>query len=762
MILALFRFVARVSAILTVMALVYMVHLDLQVREQFEGKRWALPSQVYARPLEVYLGTNLKRSDLLFELGLLGYREAARVNAPGTFKESPSSIELQTRSFNFPDGPESTRHVKIHFTHHRVSGIQDLTSETSVSILRFDPVKIGGIYPKIAEDRVLVKYQELPSSLIALLIQTEDKGYFSHFGLSIRGIVRAFLTNIKAGHTVQGGSTLTQQLAKNFYLTKERTLIRKIKEAMVALLLEMHYSKEDILEAYVNEIYLGQDGDRAIHGFGLASHFYFGVPLSETTLAQQAVLVALVRGASFYNPRKNPERALVRRDAVLANLLEENNISEEDIKAATDEPLGIADIQISGITDFPAYMDLIRREIKEDYPEQTLMSEGLSIFTTLDPIVQHIAEETLKNKIQEIEKWKPRHKNKLQGGLVVTRTESGDVLAVVGDRNPRYAGFNRTLDAKRPIGSLVKPAVYLAALQKPSEYTLASVLKDEEIQLPMHDGTLWSPENYTKTSHGDVLLHQALEQSFNQATVSLGLDVGLNEVVEQLKKLGVKGSIPAYPSIVLGTIEMSPFEVAAMYQTFSAGGFRTDLRAIRDVMTADGKTVNPYPLTVKQVATPESIFLLNTSLQNVFKKGTAAGSSDYLAYSVHAAGKTGTTDQLRDSWFAGFTGDYLAVSWLGRDDNQSSSLSGATGALQVWTKLMHELKPKPLKLLKPNSIQYVWIDKRTGALSSPGCEFAEQLPFVDHSIPYARTSCAPLVEEVTPSRGGWRSWFERD
>lgn len=745
-----------------VIAAAYMVHLDLQVREQFEGKRWALPSQVYARALELYQGMSLRSKDLLFELGLLGYRKTTNVSTPGTYHFRKSSLEVHTRTFGFPDGTEKGRHVKIRFNGNRVASIQEVENKAAVSLLRFDPVKIGGIYPKRVEDRVLIKYEELPESLIELLIQTEDKGYFSHFGLSIRGIIRALVTNIKAGYTVQGGSTLTQQLAKNFYLTQERTLVRKAKEAMMAVLLELHYSKEEILEAYVNEIYLGQDGDRAIHGFGLASHFYFGVPLAETTLEQQAVLVALVRGASFYNPRKNPERALARRDAILANLLEGSKIPQAVVKAASEQPLGIVDIHISGITDFPAFMDLIRREIKEDYPEQALTSEGLSIFTTLDPIVQHTAEETVQKKIQEIEKWKPRHRNKLQGGLVVTRTESGDVLAVVGDRNPRYAGFNRSLDAKRPIGSLVKPAVYLTALQRPSEYTLASLLRDEEVEIPMHDGTVWAPQNYTKTSHGDVLLHHALEQSFNQATVNLGLDVGLNEVADQLRKLGVKGDVPTYPSVVLGTIEMSPFEVAGMYQTFAAGGFRSDLRAIRDVMTADGNAVNPYPLKVKQVATPESIFLLNTALQNVFKRGTAAGSSEYLAYSIHAAGKTGTTDNLRDSWFAGFTGDYLAVSWLGRDDNQPSSLSGATGALQVWTKLMHQLKPKPLKLLKPNSIQYVWVDKRTGNLSYPECEFGQQLPFIDYSIPYSRTSCQPLDEETQPSRGGWRNWFERD
>ncbi|MEO5344531.1 MAG: transglycosylase domain-containing protein, partial [Gammaproteobacteria bacterium SHHR-1] len=334
--------------------------------------------------------------------------------------------------------------------------------------------------PAHREDRVLVRYEEIPQTLIGGLLAAEDREYFDHFGVSIKGIARAMLANIKAGRTVQGGSTLTQQLVKNFYLTSERSLKRKANEALMAILLDYFYSKEDILQAYANEIYLGQDGQRAIHGFGLAARFYFNRPLRELSIKDQALLIALIRGPSYYNPVRNPERARQRRDLILDLMASHGFIQQAEADRAKGQSLGLEIARnTSGGNKYPAFMDLVRRQLSRDYHEEDLNSEGLKIFTTLDPWVQIQSQQVLAEQLAQFEVQRRRLEGSYEGALVVVGRDSGEVQAVIGGRQAEFAGFNRALDSVRSIGSLIKPPIYLSALDMPELYSLVTPLSDE-------------------------------------------------------------------------------------------------------------------------------------------------------------------------------------------------------------------------------------------------------------------------------------------
>lgn len=735
---------------LAVVATGYVIYLDATIRAQFEGKRWALPAHVFAQPLELYAGTRLEPKVLEDELRSLGYRPMRQPAAPGQFSRRADKFQIITRGFDFWDGQEPSRRVNAVF---RKGQLTRLTGDTR-GLVRLEPVRIGGIYPAHQEDRVLVRLEDVPPLLTEALVAVEDRGFYAHHGISTRGIARALWANLRAGAVVQGGSTLTQQLVKNYFLTSKRSLGRKAQEAIMALLLELHYSKEEILQAYLNEVHLGQDGPRAIHGFGLASHFYFAQPIEELRPSQLALLVGMVRGASYYNPRRHPERARQQRDRVLDILAAQGYLKPEATTKARKEPLGVTQHPPGDATPYPAFMDLVRRQLQRDYQEEDLTSEGLRIFTTLDRRVQRAAERALARRTKKLEAVRRLPESSLEGAVIVTARESGEVLAIVGGRQAQFAGFNRALDAVRPVGSLIKPAIYLSALAS-RRYTLASVLQDTPLHVKGPDGKVWSPRNYDRKTHGDVPLHLALAHSYNLATAHLGFSVGIRQVLSTLSRLGVEREIPAYPAVFLGAVNLTPFDVTQMYQTLAAGGFRTPLRAIREVSTAQGEPLARYPLAVEQVVTPADAYLITTALQGVVTSGTASGLTQRLPADLRPAGKTGTTDRLRDSWFAGYTGDYLAVTWLGRDDNQPAGLSGAGGAMQVWADTMASLGPRPLKPVQPPDIEYAWVDEQ-GRLSGPECEGTVELPFQRGTVPEVRTVCST---KPGASVGNVVDWF---
>jgi len=725
----------------TLAAVLYGLHLDASVRAKFEGKRWALPARVFARPVELYAGRPLSEEALKQELERLEYRRVKAPKNPGTYARYGGQFIVHTRAFRFWDGAEPERVLHIRIEDGRVVGLDDKASGRDPGLVRLEAVLIASIYPTHNEDRVLIRREDLPPFLVATLLAVEDRGFFDHWGVDPRAIVRAVWRNVQAGDVVEGGSTLTQQLVKNFYLTDERTLARKVNEAFMALLLEFHYGKDEILEAYANEIFLGQDGVRGIHGFGLASRFYFNRSLRELGIAETALLVGLIKGPSYYDPRRFPDRALARRNLIIDTLEKQGVIAPAKAAAAKRVPLGVSDKGGRPAGAYPAYLQLVRRQLERDYREEDLRSEGLRIFTMLDPLVQAVAEEAVRRRIPEIEGARGFADGTLEAAVIVTSAAQGEVLALVGGRDPSYAGFNRALEAVRPIGSLVKPVIYLTALSDPARYSLVTPILDAPVSLRGADGKLWEPENYDRKTHGQVPLYLALAKSYNLATVNLGLDLGVGGVVATLRALGVQRPIDPVPATLLGSVSLTPMEVGQVYQTLAAGGFRAPLRAILEVADASGRPLNRYPLAVEQAADAVAVYLTTWAMQQVVRQGTAASLGKRLPPGLTVAGKTGTTNGLRDSWFAGFSGDKVAVVWVGRDDNAPAALTGASAALPIWGDIMASVQNRPLSDLRPEGIEDVRVDPGTGLLARAECGQGLLVPFAATGVPRAMSAC---------------------
>jgi penicillin-binding protein 1B len=651
---------------------------------------------------------------------------------------------VHTRPFRFWDGAEPERVVDIRIENGTVVQLKDATGGADPALVRMGAAVIGSIYPTHNEDRLLIRSEELPPLTVATLMAVEDRDFYDHWGVDPWAIARAMWRNLRAGGVVEGGSTLTQQLVKNFYLTDERTLARKINEAFMAVLLELHYSKDEILEAYANEIFLGQEGNRAIHGFGLASRFYFNRRLEELGIAETALLVALIKGPSYYNPRRHPERAKARRNLIIDTLHHRNLIGVEKAAAAKKAPLGVSTKGGRPVGVYPAFLQLVRRQLQRDYRAEDLQSEGLLIFTTLDPLVQAAAGKAVKKGVPGLERSRGFKAGTLESAAVVASASQGEILALVGGRDPAYAGFNRALEAVRPIGSLIKPVIYLTALSDPEHYNLATLLSDSPVSLRAGGGKLWQPQNYDRKTHGMVPLYKALAKSYNLATVNLGLELGVPRVAATLGSLGVQRVVDTVPAMLLGSVSLTPLEVAQVYQTLSAGGFRTPLRAIREVLDASGKPLNRYPLAVEPAADASAVFLTTWAMQQVVQQGTAASLKKRLPEGLTVAGKTGTTNGLRDSWFAGFSGDKVAVVWVGRDDNKPSKLTGASGALRIWGDIMASVDNSPLSEFTPDGIEEARVDPENGLLAGNGCGRAITLPFATRGVPTATSSCGAL------------------
>ncbi len=741
-----------VSGLLLSLAL-YVMYLDHIVQIRFDGRRWAMPAQVYARPMTLAAGAAVSPGRLTIELEGLGYRRVKHPDQPGSYSSYQGRFLIRTREFLIPGRERPSDYLEIRIKQDAITSVKQAASGASLRQYQLEPRLIGSLHPAHSEDRVLLRRSELQEGLIQALIAVEDRNFFQHYGVDPSAILRAVWANLRAVGLVQGGSTLTQQLVKNFFLTPERSLWRKLNEALMALILEARYSKDEILEAYANEIYLGQDGGRAIHGFGLASRFYFNRPLRELDLPKMALLVTLVRGPSAYDPRRHPQRALKRRGLVLHIMQEQGLISAELAEQAAAAPLGIqqGSNRSSGM---PAFMDLVRRQLRRDYQESDLTSEGLRIFTTLDPWLQSKSEQVLASQLSRLEKSRQIEDRSLQGAVVVVAAETGEVVALVGDRNPRYAGFNRALDALRPVGSLLKPVVYLAALSRPRQYHLLSELDDAPIRIKGEDGQIWSPGNYDRLSHGRVQLQTALANSYNQATVRLGMSVGLPAVLDKLEAVGIKRPIQPFPSMLLGAVSLSPLEMAQMYQTLATGGFRATLKAIHEVTDSSGRVLSRYPTAVQQALDPNAVYLLNHALQEVVRAGTAKTLPALLPKGASVAGKTGTTDDLRDSWFAGFDQRHVAVVWVGRDDNEPIGLTGSSGAMRVWGKLLHSVGISSLNPPLPANVEIVEIDKRSG-LRGSGCKETQAVPFIKGYAPRRDAACARRPARVMDDEINW-------
>ncbi|HTW38613.1 MAG TPA: penicillin-binding protein 1B [Steroidobacteraceae bacterium] len=704
-------------------ATVYVLRLSQTVVHQFEGRRWTLPAQVYAAPLELYAGLPLSEKDVESELKRLAYR---RTDTPqsaepktGTYRRIGARIDVGLRAARFADQARPAELLAITTSEGAITDLRDALGR-EVPIVRLDPLLIGSIFPIHGEDRIVVTPDEVPPLLPAALKAVEDRNFDTNRGIDVLGILRALWVDIRAGEWQQGGSTLTQQLVRSYFLSPQRTASRKIREAIMAVALDEHFSKADLMNAYINEIHLGQDGNRAIHGFGLAAEFYFGKPLSELDLDEIATLVAIVRGPSYYDPRRHPSRVLKRRNLVLDEMVEQHVIPESDARLAQAQPLGITSKTAGAY--YPAYLDLVRRTLRRDYPEQDLTEAGLEVFTNLDPRVQADAEHVLDRELARLDRV---HKQRvpgapLEGAVVVTAPQSGDVIAVVGGRDAGYDGFDRALDGRRQIGSLVKPFIYLAALES-GRYNATSIIQDQPVSIRVAGGKLWQPENFTRENYGPVPLVRALAESLNDATVNLGMDIGLESVGHSLERFGLDRAPPQNPSLLLGTVELTPLEVAQLYGGLANGGFRTTLRAVRAVLSADGKPLKAFPVEVDAVAQADPVYEVDSMLEQVIERGTGRPALGVLPRGLIVAGKTGTSSDLRDSWFAGFSGDDLAVVWVGYDDDRVAGFTGETGALPVWSHLMADIAMSSWNVPLPDTLQSVTIDYATGFRANAAC-----------------------------------------
>ena len=733
--------ILKVFVLLALVFAAYLYTLNVRVQEQFEGKRWQVPSRVFARPLELYSGKTLSRDQLIYELKLLRYTNNESLKQ-GSYYTKRKSIYIHTRPFQFWDESQSTIFLEVKFKRNKIHSIWNVNTGEALDLWRLEPLFIGGIYPKKKEDRILVRLQDVPDSLIETLLAVEDRDFYRHYGVAPLSILRALVANIRAGGRVQGGSTLTQQLVKNFFLSSEKTISRKLNEALMSLLLEFHYDKDEILEAYLNEIYLGQDGNRAIHGFGLAAQFYFDVPLAALNQGQIALLVGLVKGASYYDPRRFEARAKQRRHVVLKVQEKLGLTTLENVMSYDQSPLGVSKNKPSGMTRYPAFIDLVKRQLQEDYHPDDLSSEGLRLFTTIDPWQQNQLEQAVKSQLPKLDKKTRLKKNKLQVAAMLSDTGSASVRAMIGGRNFRAQGFNRVLDAKRHVGSLIKPAVYLTALKQPDTYNLISLLQDSPIRVALENGGSWTPNNYDKKFHGEVSLISALANSYNAATVRLGMKLGLENVGQTLKDLGIKREVGMYPSMLLGASSMSVLEVLQMYQTLAEQGIQTPIRAIHTVTTADGETISKYPIKVQQTIKAETVYLLLKSLEEVANSGTARYAANKLGKNFKLAGKTGTTNDYKDSWFAGITGDKVAVVWLGDDDNQSVGLTGGSGALKIWTELIAKTSSRSLNMPVPEGVSFAKLDAVMHKKGEVICASDIVLPFISGYLPKRRNGAS--------------------
>jgi penicillin-binding protein 1B len=702
--------IIRILIVVISFSAIWFLWLDHRIKSEFEGKRWSLPARVYASAFEVYVGQQLSLPALEKKLRSLGYQQHSAKIGLGQYRRSPNTIELIKRSFVFWDGENASQHIKVSFAENKVIDILAVSESKSLGVFRLDPQLIGKIYPQHNQDRVVLPYSDVPPGLIDALVAVEDKHFFSHSGLDFRGIARALYVNVLKGRISQGGSTLTQQLIKNFFLSHERTYWRKFNEMVMALLLERRYSKADILSAYVNEVYLGQHGVRAIHGFGTASEYYFAKPLNELNFEHLALLVGLVKGASYYNPYKHPQRALKRRNLVLQLMQNQNYPQTSQLKIAQSKPLGLSKRPNWSRAKYPAFLDLVKRQLLSEYKLNDLRNEGLRIFTTINPDIQDQIEQSVESDVTQLEKQKKLKTGSLETSVVIMNIASGEILALIGGRERDRVSFNRAIDAKRPIGSLIKPVIFYTALNRPSEYNILSQIDDATISIKQDDGSFWEPRNYDRNTHENVTLMDALSFSYNQATVRLGLELGLKQVIEVLQQTGFEDSIKPYPSLFLGAIEMNALQVTQLYQVFANGGFQIPYKSIREVLDRKGSSLQRHPLQMNQVLESAPTFLSNFLMTQVVRLGTAKGLLQLMPESLPIAGKTGTTNDLRDSWFAGFGDELVGVVWLGHDNNASTHLTGASGAMRVWANIMKSINSKPLDLIAPEDVNWLSIE----------------------------------------------------
>ncbi|WP_154850128.1 bifunctional glycosyl transferase/transpeptidase [Enterobacter hormaechei] len=702
-----FWLLLKLFIIFVVLIAIYGVYLDQKIRSRIDGKVWQLPAAVYGRMVNLEPDMSISKNEMVKLLQATQYRQVTKMTRPGEFTVQAKSIEMIRRPFDFPDSKEGQVRARLTFDGDRLETIENMDNDRQFGFFRLDPRLITMLSSTNGEQRLFVARNGFPDLLVDTLLATEDRHFYEHDGISLYSIGRAVLANLTAGRTVQGASTLTQQLVKNLFLSSERSYWRKANEAYMAVLMDARYSKDRILELYMNEVYLGQSGDNEIRGFPLASLYYFGRPVEELSLDQQALLVGMVKGASIYNPWRNPKLALERRNLVLRLLQQQQVIDQELYDMLSARPLGV---QPRGgvISPQPAFMQMVRQELQSKLGDKVKDLSGVKIFTTFDSVAQDAAEKAAVEGIPVLKKQ--RKLSDLETAMVVVDRNTGEVRAMVGGAEPQYAGYNRAMQARRSIGSLAKPATYLTALSQPNLYRLNTWIADAPISLRQPNGQVWSPQNDDKQFSGQVMLVDALTRSMNVPTVNLGMALGLPAITDTWQKLGVpKDQLHPVPAMILGALNLTPIEVAQAFQTIASGGNRAPLSALRSVIAEDGSVLYQSFPQAERAVPAQAAYMTLWTMQQVVQRGT--GRQLGAKYpGLHLAGKTGTTNNNVDTWFAGIDGREVVITWVGRDNNQPTKLYGASGAMSIYQRYLANQSPVPLNLVAPEDIVDMGVD----------------------------------------------------
>lgn len=707
----------KLSIVVVLALVIYFIYLDSKITTTFSGQKWQVPAQIYGRSLTLFPGKYLTQANLISELEQLQYRRSTEVTGPGQFSVSGGRVTIFRRSFTYVDGEQPAQRFSVEFNRNGISRL--LYQGKSIDFARLEPQLVEHLVSPHQEDRELVRLELVPSLLKETLLLVEDRDFYQHRGVSPLSILRAFWVNLTAGRTVQGGSTLTQQLAKNMYLSHDRTLWRKVNEAFIALVLDYRFSKDQILEAYLNEIYLGQNHATAVHGFGLASRFYFGKPLAELAPEQYALLIGVVKGPGYYDPRRFPERAQRRRDLVLRLMFEQHLLDRDAFEQAISKPMQLVARGQYLNASFPAYMDAVKRELRQLALDKNLMHSGIKVFTYLDPMAQTQAERTIGQMV-------PAMHQELEAAMLVVDYQQAAIQALVGGKTAGYAGFNRALEARRPIGSLIKPPIYLEALAQRGRFTLGTLLDDSPISL-RNNNQDWQPQNFDKQFRGPVSLMRALADSRNLPTVRLGLQLGMPKVQDALRRLGLERRVNLYPAALLGAVDLSPYEVTQLYQTIANNGVHQPLATVQAVTDQHGTVVYQRTSFKTQRYPAEDVYLLHYALIEATLTGTAQSLTRTWPQPTFA-GKTGTSNDYRDSWFAGFDQDTLVTVWLGRDDNKSTGLTGGSGALRIFADYFRQKGKHNLIRYMPEQVEWQRFSTKSGLPVPEHCPNSWLLP----------------------------------
>jgi penicillin-binding protein 1B len=725
--------------------LVVLAYFTSLVVQRFDGRRWNLPSRIYSDIFVLHAGDGASIATLGAKLARLYYQdEGSAPDRPGHFHAEKDVLEIFTRGFRYPGHAFRGFRARVVFAAGRVKSLSDAAGEPLPALI-LEPELLGSVFGAELEDRTVIHLADAPESLVDAVLVTEDRDFYRHSGISVRRVLGALVATLRGG-AVQGGSTLTQQLVKNLYLSPQRTLRRKATEAVMAVILDARYSKDEILEAYLNEIYLGQHGGIAVTGVGEAARYYFGKEISDLDLAESATIAGMIKAPNVYSPFRNPERAKQRRDLVLTMMRAEGKITEDEMRQAMGQPLTPRSRAPEERTKAPHFVDYVKAELQEKYGRQ-LETEGLQIYTTLDVDLQQAAQHAVTQGLETLEKQYRRlaraaKETPLQGALIVVEPQTGSVRALVGGRDYRLSQFNRVTQAHRQPGSLFKPFVYLAGFARRDldpPITPATVLEDEPITVEwgqMTDEEQWSPRDYDNEYRGRMTARQALEQSINIPTVRVSLRAGLPFVLAAARNAGITSRLRGFPSVALGAFEISPMEIAGAFAVFANSGVRVAPKSIVGVMTGDGTVLDRKATELAPALPADAVFLVNAILQGAVNHGTGAGARARGLTGV-LAGKTGTTNDGRDAWFVGFSPRLVATVWVGYDDNRGLNLSGSQAAVPIFADFARSVPSQYFaeKFTQPSDIVTAEIDPDTGFLAGPACPKTFTEFFIEGTAP---------------------------